>query len=499
MISLDGILNNHLDIKIKNFITLQKNNQRYFKELNGDDVDNAFNSQLMDIYLDAFTTYTVDQIPLLFDDIIEINVLKCDYTDIRNLPQNLQKLNIKSSICRSIVLPLTVQNSITHLDFDFTNLNSFPNISGCSKLQSCRIIHSALERFDISYLLPASLVELNLSGNMIRNNTENYFSYTALESKLLKRISFSDNCLDSSKFSSELNFKCNLKRQNIHKINSFQIQRNLNRANIQHFVDRAQDAKPANALVNNNQTVHLSSVNKSVVNSVKVINDYIAKYELNIDITLTPAPYIFGKNGFHYWLKKYGLSCMDICNLKTEHSIVKLSYEDIFKRIWVITHHLTQNANDSLFKRKDILERLSVEIKESIGYCFTGRFNRLVNSLSGILDGVYVGISNSEEIQFEMGRVLEKLNNPILLNYDFKTAYCDAYEILQQSSDKFSWMEALMDLAPDPELTIINSKNYLLDWDNIVTLPPNHDPNDYSNCSQIGVYADDFSIMWIHE
>ena len=78
MISLDGIPNNHNNLKVQNYIILEKNGDKYFKEISGDNIDNIFNEDLINIYLDAFTEDTVNKIQLVYDDITEISVLKCE-------------------------------------------------------------------------------------------------------------------------------------------------------------------------------------------------------------------------------------------------------------------------------------------------------------------------------------------------------------------------------------------------------------------------------------
>ena len=51
------------------------------------------------------------------------------------------------------------------------------------------------------------------------------------------------------------------------------------------------------------------------------------------------------------------------------------------------------------------------ELHESIGLCFTGRMNRLVNSLAGIVDGIKVSFSVAEQLQLESSKIIERLNN----------------------------------------------------------------------------------------
>ena len=486
MISLDGIPNNHNNLKVQNYIILEKNGDKYFKEIRGDNIDNIFNKDLINIYLDAFTETTINNVQLVYDDITELSVLKCEKNIINNLPNNLEKLTVKSSYCTELILSPINSEKMTHITLVKTNLNKFPDVSQCKKLISLRIMDSALSNFSISYKLPTTLSDLSLSGNVI-NNTN--FSYSALCEKHLKKISLSDNALDVSKIPEQLIQKCNIRRQNPTKTAFVMRRNNINRMNINNIVNNLNENENNNRhILNTTQTVHLSSVNKSVVESINVINEYIAKYELNnnakYDIGNTSEISKFSVSrclqfsnppsdiniDLLSWTQKYNIDYEnDIKKYQSKHGITHLKYEELFILIWKIMNHLIDNNK---FERNDILERLATEIIDSRGYCFIGRFNRLVNSLCGILDGIYVGISTTEEIQIEMGQIIKKLNENEL--YTFKDAYCDAYEVLRSSPDKSSWMSALMDMAPEPKEIVINQQVYLLDWDGIITIPENN-------------------------
>lgn len=542
MISLDENPNNPNNIKVQNYIVLEKCGRKYFKELAGDNIDNIFDKNLINIYLEAFTEKTINNVQLVYDDITEISVLKCKKNKINKLPNKLEKITVKSSFCTKFILSPINAITMTHITLVKTNLNTFPDISQCTKLVSLRIMDSALSTFSISYKLPTTLTELSLAGNVLTNDN---FNYSALTVNHIKKISLSDNALDVSELPALLIQKSNIRRQNPDKTPSIIEINNINEMNINNIVNNERNINNilnnmnhnANHNVNHNvnrhakifnstQTVHLTSVNKSVIESINVINMYIEKYELNQN-----PKYYFNYNSNLYtlldwiknmlftttknnnddilsWIYKYGINYdNDIRFHPTKHGITGLKYEDLFLKIWKVMNHLIDNNE---FEKDSILERLATEIIDSRGHCFTGRFNRLVNSLCGILDGIYVGISTTEEIQIEMGQIIEKLNNN--KSYTFKDAYCDACETLRSSPDKSSWMSALMDLAPEPTTILINDQIYLLDWDDIVTIPENkqnveeinindiNDIYDIDNNNKIGIYDKENKnepITWI--
>ena len=156
-------LDNKLD---KNHIIFRHNNRYYSKNILGDDVDNVFKENLMNIHLNQYEE-TIGRIT--YHDIVYISVLY-NYDDmIRNLPNNLIGLFVMSSTCTTLTLSEQVKQTIQNIHLDKTNINSFPNIDGCNKLRQLKIIHSNISSFNINYDLPLSLDEFILSGNKITN------------------------------------------------------------------------------------------------------------------------------------------------------------------------------------------------------------------------------------------------------------------------------------------------------------------------------------------
>jgi hypothetical protein len=84
-------------------------------------------------------------------------------------------------------------------------------------------------------------------------------------------------------------------------------------------------------------------------------------------------------------------------------SIHKITFHILFERIVrIIVNHKEQRMN--------LTERLKTELTDSIGYCFTGRINRMVNSLVGIIDGIKVSFSYKEQIMIESQMIIKRIN-----------------------------------------------------------------------------------------
>jgi hypothetical protein len=475
----------------KNHIIFRYNNRDYTININGDERLNVFKRNLMNIYLEQFED-TIGRVS--YDDIIYISTLENHDTLINDLPNNLKGLFIMSSMCHHIVFSENVKRNIEFVSIDKTNINLFPNIENCFNLHTFKINHSNITEFNIDYVLPTMLRELNLSNNCITNiNTP--FSYDKLidllEKNKIMKYSFSDNYLNYDIFPEILKRKCNLLRQGTYKYNPINF-RNVAEINIRNFVNDFADNNDNNPnnILNSTQTVHLSSVNKSVVSSVNKIKEFINKHKINIvKLDYNKNPIIKDKHNYdsdNYdseksneiekqlyksFINKYGINVMSTDNktyLKAKHSITELTYKETFELVWSIICYLIRN--DTNFKPDDLLERLYIELKDGIGMCYTGKYNRLINSLVGIIDGVYVGISSQEEIQMEFGKIIEKLNkdnNP----ETFSRALCDAKEIFRTTDDtinKSDWLDALYELSPQPTQININNITYLQSWDDLI-------------------------------
>ena len=169
------------------------------------------------------------------------------------------------------------------------------------------------------------------------------------------------------------------------------------------------DANKLAHLVNNGQSVHISSINKAICKSIALINELAEKYPpVENPLSYIIKPTNVFKRAYHY-----------ICNVfKNEirstiiedwfasgeiHSLHKITFAQLFEKVVrIIIHHEYKEG---------LIERLREELTEAIGMCFTGRMNRLVNSLSGIVEGIKVSFSIEEQIQLESQKIIERLTN----------------------------------------------------------------------------------------
>lgn len=489
----------------KNHIIFHHKDNYYYQSIDNDNKINIFNKNLMNIFLEQFSENIGN---VTYDDITSISVLENHDKVIRNLPKKLKQLIIMSTYCDTIEFNNEVCLSIEHISIDKSNIDNFPDIRNCVNLKTCKIAHSAIDNFNLSYDLPNMLHDLNLQGNLMINVN---FSYDKLldklENKTLRKINLSDNRLNYDEFPEKLRIKCNLIRQHTYIHNRI-INRNVandNIANIVHMGINGGDT-PNNFF--SSQNVHLSSINKSVLKSLDNIRTLIAENELKPVVLLLDDSFVtkfknilpllstdsdqqlfntYFINFSNYTV--YNTICDDF-NKPTKNSITNLTYKQTFEMIWSILCFKHRKGECNLV---DVVNRIKIEINDGLKMCFTGKYNRLINSMVGIIEGVHVGFSEGEELQLEFGKLIQKFNND--KEYSFDKLLCDSKELLQYVKDeglKQPWIDAIYDLQPDPETIEYNGKEYYRTFD--------YDILDLYDKTLIGYYIEkEEKIIYLHE
>jgi len=400
------INNKYIKIFLYKYITITMYILHFFnntkKKVIYEESTHVFNRNIMTILLEQFEDdiYT-------FDDISTIIINDFIHTKIEDIPINLKKIEIINSY-----------------------LNSLP-------------------QFPVSI----EIIIINTSKIAL---SEDFTKYPNL--KQLKMGVLSDT---NSTYPPTLIFK----HINVN-IRSFYRKEN-------YFVMPVEGVKQVNSLINNSQSVHISSVNKHICDSLLVIDELAAKYtklenpildifsnrkiikdkkkkntntrkwskNKNGSLLSISTLYNFmnsisgnptriekthvqeqeeeepeeedGHNLITKMINWYSESKIDSRLIKEimvwnsqesiVHSIHKISFSQLFEKIVRIIIHHKQRVN--------LTERLKTELTDSIGYCFTGRVNRMVNSLVGIVDGIKVSFSHKEQLLIESQMIIKRLMN----------------------------------------------------------------------------------------
>ena len=471
------------------FLEFYKNEKQHKNDLSGDNDLHIFNIMLTNVYLDRYTETLQEQVT--YDDITVLHLFKNDDV-IQRLPSRLTHLYIKTGTLQTLPISDDVASTLETIYLDYTNLHTFPDISKCTKLREITINHSNIQCFDINYPLPNSLKTLNVRFNSIEEVAIAPF----LTHPQLK-LNFSFNHLNNGSIDYVLSIHrtADIKMQGRYVFDPV-THKNFNRTEIRNIMSRAvqdpfrithpiqyprphiindndtddsdtddndtDDDEPNgsinNVLVGNHQTVHLSSINISVISSVKYIRQYILDHGLtpqqNYSDLAREVSHVLS-NVSHRRIKVDKFIHEQLDDIHQIFSTLNTCYMELLALVWVVVE--THDQKDHL------LERLYSEIADSIGKCFTGRMNRLVNVLVGYVDGVVVSISLKEEIQMSIQRLMNKFSQG---RVDYKTAKDEMMYILNQPYDvdpndtnsiisdeyKQSWIIALQDYRPSAVL-----------------------------------------------
>jgi len=467
----------------KNYVQFEVNGRIYCDNISGNVVTDIFHPDLMNLYLEKYEQQ--NNLKVSYHDLVLISVYENHDEILYDLPNRLRELHILSSICTEIILSPENKANLEVICLDKTNLLNCPDISECSKLKLLRINNSNLHGF--GFVLPPTLQHLNLSGNYLNNENVQFSILNPFLPKnskdLMKfKLNFNDNHFRHEDLPENLTNNYLFLRQgtyrhkkisfvNVHQDNIQQMMREIIDADADADTDAISDA---NILKNNSQTVHLSSINQSSYQSILIMEKYIQDHELTLELKIP-------KNTFEPNLMAF---LRTECASTAVHTMTKKTYANLVSIVWTIIQHHPSKL--------DMKERLRQELMDSVGYCFTGKVNRLINSMVGFIPGVKVSISYKEEIQMSIQRILTKFmecinshsKHNIRTNYqhtmyEISELFCDIpkdileYEKITPEYQQ-SWLDSVQEMYEDrfgkfhfPNPTDSNNP-YEISWNNDV-------------------------------
>lgn len=180
-------------------------------------------------------------------------------------------------------------------------------------------------------------------------------------------------------------------------------------------------------MANDKQNVHTTKVVDMVVDTSKKLMKLAKKKSSDLDT----MAYCFTKcklsdKARHQMALMY-YSDISIYNLKAP------TYRLVLDGVWVFIDSRTKEVQD------DIICRLSQELEDNIGMCPQGNLSRLVNVLSGYMDGVGFKLEKSlQDVMLELRDIKNKERRKVLCE-----KICKDYK--QTEEEKAAWLEAVMD------------------------------------------------------
>lgn len=154
-----------------------------------------------------------------------------------------------------------------------------------------------------------------------------------------------------------------------------------------------------NVIYHNAQNVHATSVQKSVSESVEAV------LQKTKGLVLSPQYIKEVERLWKYRLPVVGLHIIQPvkiiskkvppirawCQSRNVHSVHGVTFGFMLQHVWAL---IQTNPH-----KKELQRILKQELEASRGVCFTGRFSRLINTLTGFVDGIGVSIGESDQMQ----------------------------------------------------------------------------------------------------
>ena len=117
------------------------------------------------------------------------------------------------------------------------------------------------------------------------------------------------------------------------------------------------------------------------------------------------------------------------------------TFDALLERVWQIVKRHEH--------RGELQKRLRQELDESRGMCFTGRVGRVVNALSGYVDGLGLQISQRAEMQNRILVLMARLEKGVVKRADAVAAMKALLaEYVVEPAEADAWIEAVRDARP---------------------------------------------------
>jgi hypothetical protein len=402
-----------------------------------------------------------------YDTIIWLNIESITFNQIFIFPKNLENIYLYKCLnCNHYLscLPNTIKN-INITECFFNNYQILFNKNQIN-LETCNLSYNRITT--IYNVFPDNLISLDLSYNDINKYPDtNYFS------NKLQILNLSDNQLNdlpNSILSLDINCNTTLMPNKFwfnsytgislnKKIDNYYLDiaerffsnsLRLKLYNIKHITENnlpllRENIVPKPKQLNKvtaeqKQNVHNSDIQNSFNISVKAIINYEAPIIINIYNNIINYYNNNNNNIILQYFCVFSQSNQFIDEINKRFNINDIisssgiTYKELFYKIWCISEiHIHKHEIRKIIKE---------EVISGIGYCFTGCITRLVNSLSGFIDGIQIGYSENEQINNTVIMIMRKCEaNNSLIAYDEIKKALDELNI-DENKQKI-WLDAL--------------------------------------------------------
>lgn len=390
-----------------------------------------------------------------------LEILVCEknrITSLPALPKTLRCLMAGSN--RISVFPdvrgLRALESIGLAENDLREISLPQTREGASGLRQMDVSFNLLERVEIGAPWIEELVEVNLSYNRLTTLSS---CFDALSANC--RVDLRHNDFPSQRANAYVEWigeseteDARILRQRLRRFGVPIRTRKL--AGECHEMEVAVQAvefvpRPMESIYENKQNVHLTSIQRSTDESLRWLKGQGSPHPSSgqRDAALRGIQRAWRAPWWRFWRwPKERLANRLIFEWsleKTVHSRHGLMYGELLHHVWAAME--TQRDEDA---KKQMARVLMEEILDGRGVCFTGRFTRTVNALSGFFPEIRVGISDREQMQ---NRIVEAIKRAETTSAETsaETSADDLRQTVSAILDEFSvpecerdeWLDAL--------------------------------------------------------
>lgn len=386
-----------------------------------------------------------------------IDMSMCGITEMPELPQNLQILKFNDNkIFKLPKLPDTLHS----LMGENNRISEFPDISHCFLLEDINL--SGNDIVELNTAIPSNIQTINIDFNRLRVINYELISPGVKISaayNFLKQVPPQTH-IRNIKFDHNDNHKLRLEAGDCDTLDIQEIPtRQIEGLNweVVHF-NRGNNfgytpiSKTDRIVGTDKQSVHHSSIQKSADKSLKYVLGYKPKTELPINfVDYVEDAYYNNKikksiirrciKFLSKSLAKRAIFSPPIrkwCDANDIHSQFGVTYKSLLKQVWAIIqeHEYRIGIEEVLFQEMD----------DSKYVCFTGRFTRTLNALTGFIEQVQIGIDSKEQMGNQIAMVVKKAKEKYGVEF-VEEAKKDVKKILDEFEvseiEQAVWLDAI--------------------------------------------------------
>jgi hypothetical protein len=360
----------------------------------------------------------------MYNNFTYINLSKNGFTELPSrLPDNLQILRFNDN--KIFTLP-KLPPLLHSLVGENNRISEFPDILQCFLLEDINL--SGNDIVELNKPIPSNVKTINVDFNRLRSiNYElidpsikisaayNFLGQRPPQSHIAN-VTFHHNDINDKQYRLVEGDFQRLTPSQFGQINNVdgQFNRGNNYAPINWMESRHPIKLPERIAGTDSQSVHNTSIQKSADKSLAYILEYIPKQPAPTNfVDFVEAAY-YNKKIKKSFIRR-GINCFsnslarkaifappirEWCESNAIHSQFGVTYKTLLKKVWEIIqdHEYRETMEEVLFQ----------ELNDSKNVCFTGRFTRTLNTLTGFIEQVQIGINSREQMGNQIMMVIKK-------------------------------------------------------------------------------------------